>query len=625
MATVNRYTQLSRAGYNPRTMQEMMMLPMMRRQQHDQSLAQASQMGLFEQQAAGVDRETVDRVKGEFEGSINEYVERLNKEGFNSETTQGILDLAKSRRKLEEDYLNPAHSNLQAMQAYQKQMMDSKINEGWSPQHAQQFAQEQLAGFKGTFGENGSRNSFSGAMLPKHVEVNKRLDEAIKLVGEDAVQGGLKQYDVYNYHDLMASTKITETTKNKILESVGLQLQNDAEFLNSYKTESRLNGLNEFDSKGNLKIGKFNKKGQFAPESQLGLMLYGKAAGAASREQSLVLHNIKDELGLHQAKKDLDAAKEGELAYAMLPDQQFAVYGGALSGTISKLGRPVETTRPLAPKSDSVRAQKEFVEATEQWRKQQESGSTVYTIDMMPEDSRNQYTEIFNKLEGSGIIPPGMDINSPEAGKAVNEHLAKYKDASYKNALIQPNASGLTENDTALMISSDNKKASEFLTNNIKAGLTKVWDEKGNVVQFEEDYWDKGKLEYLGYVSPNNYIDKLGTSGAKESVMPHMFLGPDGERYYASRQESETERPTFKAATLIKSATFEGGKQPELPVEHSIDPILQRVGVNKIVTSYNPLTKKYRVMIEKDGQVFFNPKEELDSKLFNNTMYELFK
>lgn len=610
MAQVNRYTRVQPARYNPRGMQEMMMLPMLRRKQHDASVARATELGLFNNKSSNVDKEVLDKVKGEYEGSINDYVERLNKEGFNHDTTQGLIELSKGRKELKEEYLNPAEANYNAMQQFQKDIKEMK---DWSPELAQRYTQQELGKFQGTFNEDGSTNGFSGRMLPKYVDVNKRLDDAIDNIGEDTTQELMSKYGTHNFYDLMSSKKVTTKDRNKILTAVATELQGDRDFINSYKAESTLNGFNEFDSNGRLNIGQFDENGQFSTNTNIGQMLYGKAAGAATRKQTYAFTNLKDDAKLLAYRDRLDKEASGEIQYAMLPNERFTVFKDALIQKLESGGTPGRSRFRTMDGKDGV-----INERTGQIMELSTQDNSLAQQEV------KVYNDVFGKLSSRGDIAPGTDPNSIAGKKAVADYMKQFKDATYENALIQPNAEGVSSNEAALMISKDNKKATEFLKTNIQAGLTKVWNETGEAVEFEKEFWDEGDMKYLGYVSPDNFIGEFREANPTQTVMPHMFLGPDGERYYASRQSSEVNSPRFAAGTLIKAATYKGAMQPELPLEHAIPPRLSNVGINNITTKFNPNSKTYSLFIVQNGEVLVN-KDAVDATRFKSTIYELYK
>lgn len=625
---MNRYTRLTPAKYNPRSMQEMMMLPMMQRQKHDQSIASAVAMGDIDSQAANVDKPTIDRVKGEYEGSINDYIEKLNQDGFNHESTQGIIDLSKKKKDLTEKYLDPAAKNLAGMQKLQKDIMDSKLNGGWSPDKAQAFAAKQIQQFQGTFNEDGTTNSFQGKMLPTFVNASERIDDAIENIGEDTKQSLMESYGTHNFHELMVSTKIDGKDKMKILSMVGLELQSDSQFLNSYRTETEIGGLNEFDSKGNLKIGQFKEDGTFAPESRLGVLLYAKAMGASSQKQTNTFSNISDGLGLYKAKQQLDLESQPGKAYTSLPIEREQIRNKSFYESITNIaeGKHLSGDRPLAPKSDSQAAQKDYLD---QYKRYEETGGKgeAYGIKHMSKEEQTRYNDLFEKLKEKGNIPNGVDINSKEAAVGIKNYLSKYESLTHSNTLIRPNQAKPGSLDQALLYDTDIANASKMLTQDIRSKLVQVWDEEGNPVDMEELYstLEDEKLDYLGVMSPNNHIDAFKESGSSQTIMPHM-VGIGGTRYYVGRQSSEMRTPEYAAASVIKQATYEGGRQPGLRIDHDADnPVLRNSGINGLETVFNPDTNSYNIKVKfENGKTWYPEQGEVDTQKFNEIIYGLY-
>lgn len=139
---MNRYDNIELSTYNPRSLQETLMVPMMRRQQHDEANKQLENQILELNKVSPLDKHynEAQRIKGELTGTITSQAEKLATEGFNNNTTSSIF---KTNRNVADMY-SPTGALGQinaAKTAYEKdsdEYLKSATALGHSPEVVQQ-------------------------------------------------------------------------------------------------------------------------------------------------------------------------------------------------------------------------------------------------------------------------------------------------------------------------------------------------------------------------------------------------------------------------------------------------------------------------------------------------------
>ena len=97
MAVVNRFSQRQKyATFNPMSMQELMVVPQFRQQQHDQAVAQAEALKTQEN-VLGVDQEQFDMQAGEINKGISTIVDDLSEKGLQTNTLANVRSLKNKR------------------------------------------------------------------------------------------------------------------------------------------------------------------------------------------------------------------------------------------------------------------------------------------------------------------------------------------------------------------------------------------------------------------------------------------------------------------------------------------------------------------------------------------------
>ena len=97
---INRYSNLSQAKFNPLSFQELSALPFHQRKQHDAMSAQAEEAGIIQSQRMAADEEAVSSAINSYQSKVDDYINKLDSEGFSNTTKSDIRDLVRERKDL---------------------------------------------------------------------------------------------------------------------------------------------------------------------------------------------------------------------------------------------------------------------------------------------------------------------------------------------------------------------------------------------------------------------------------------------------------------------------------------------------------------------------------------------
>lgn len=94
---MNRYTNLTPARYNPMSLEEIMMVPMMKQKMHDQASANAYAMGLFDNKYLPQDKDKVMSGISEIQNEIKDIEDELSNKGYNPSMSKKLINLKRKR------------------------------------------------------------------------------------------------------------------------------------------------------------------------------------------------------------------------------------------------------------------------------------------------------------------------------------------------------------------------------------------------------------------------------------------------------------------------------------------------------------------------------------------------
>jgi len=191
MATVNRYTQLTPAQYNPFSLQELMMAPSYMRQQHDAMDAAAAELEtLIPATVDPLDIHSQEALKEQerLYNMIDKEVSQLASEGFNSSTKSNFLRLNKEYQKAiaPTGTLGKINAAKQSYDKAKEQTITSMVEAGYSPEDAERAFNMQREDYINRYKETGEITTINPFMAPNFRDPVEEFTEKAKLAGVNA-------------------------------------------------------------------------------------------------------------------------------------------------------------------------------------------------------------------------------------------------------------------------------------------------------------------------------------------------------------------------------------------------------------------------------------------------------
>ena len=191
MATVNRYTQTSTPRYNPRTLQELMMAPMYKREQHDKA---AERIGVAETELAKLDSlglhdDVLKEERAKLDADLQAQADMLESEGFSQSAKSDFL----SFNKKYQDSIGPKGtigkigSALASWENEKATIMANATAMKYGPDQVKAKLDEAYAKYANEFAETGDIKDFVGPMPPAHEDLQKDILTIGQAMGSDTI------------------------------------------------------------------------------------------------------------------------------------------------------------------------------------------------------------------------------------------------------------------------------------------------------------------------------------------------------------------------------------------------------------------------------------------------------
>src|SRR5699024_2899499 len=231
MAVVNRYSQYVPYQYNPGTLQEMLTVPMYMRQQHDAADQEyAQQRALLGQvDTDPMHDELVNPLIDEYNRELEDSVESLMKEGFNSKTRSRLLNLnANLQRDLGSKgdigksmaYRQARAAALEDLQKRYPEYGDEALNRALNEQYQQDAVR---------FGLTGEVGSFTPPNVDPYVDLNEDIESVRKDLGSDTIdeinRNGWRLESIGGIPALVDANGMRVKTNNRQIQSAISNLQ----------------------------------------------------------------------------------------------------------------------------------------------------------------------------------------------------------------------------------------------------------------------------------------------------------------------------------------------------------------------------------------------------------------
>ena len=579
---INRYDQISTAVYTPRSLEETMSVPLLRRKQHDESNARIeSQLSALDKvDPLDVHYNEAQKIKSDLLSKIDKQSEQLATKGFNTNTTG---DIFKTNREIQEMYsptgrLGKINAAKIAQQEAFKRFMSSDDAKSNSDDVNLLNWKRHLSKYKGYDDENNIVNLGDiGAV--KYIDPNKFVDDLAKNAGFTDSSWKNSNSGLVDTGVSGENRYVVDVTKARKSGSNIQQLQSLASLLNRTVSDPSSPLRRSIDYTGRNPNEVLTQLGQ-----QMGI--YTKVS--SEREDS---RNLKD---VDWSNRDETGS---ELGYSSIVDPSSVreIDSEAKEIDFSEIGKNQE--KVILPKEATP-------EQIEKYYKNK-GGIKDYKSVIKDPIKIGMYEFSAKRLMEKGKIPKNANLNDPKIAERVGFYMKNYlKVPTVGNDIVQANVKTLSSPLMGELQGKDQKGVNDALTLQIEAGLRKAKDKlTGEEVKIPEG----GKLEYVGFDSPVNYRGSKQGNKYEQSVMAHraMIYDKDGKKVAdveIDRTGNELKDPLFKRAYEINH-TYKGALEN---FGKWVTPKGRYSGSKEI--------GKYQIKVAEDGNIYMKIKGEPDSE-----------
>lgn len=539
MAGINRYTNAEPARYNPMSLQELMLTPQYKRSQHDMLLEKSSNL---ETEIANINPLNIhsDAAKVEQENlysSINDQVENINREGFNSNSKQNFLKVNRDYQKAISPTGNIGKINnaKKTLDINKKEHIDAAIKEGFTPQQALMNWQNHEKKYEDEFRATGAITPIGQLGNPKYVdyleEANKIFKEA-GLTTRDLAGGMISQLITTDPN----GQYILNTGGGKVTSNNIEQLGEAVKWLN--------NNINDPNSTMGQSIA-YQGKSPNQVLSEIGNMANIHIKDSQKNTYSRTMTGFK-------SNKELGVGESGSSAYTTTEASNVVRFNEGLINSLDNIIKGGNTVGKVGFSSGSS-SLSPGVSANFK------DGEKANVQNSLNTEQKEMYDKVYQTLvqndNANSLI---YDKYSPEVVQEVKTHMSKYANILKQDVIIQSDIVKVYGDS----MGSNTKPASDIdkhiKTNKLNLqysydGKEYTYNELPKEVRLNFD-----KAVYTGYMSPQNFRGYGKDSNKELYVSPHVYTIEDPDTGKASellvgRTSKERNSKDFKVSRLYNN------------------------------------------------------------------------
>ncbi len=556
---VNRYSNRSVASFNPMSMEQIFVVPMAKRQQHDAAVAQAIEAGVFDVNRLAVDDPRVTEIIKTQQGRFDDFINRLNTEGFNRDTTGDLLRLNRDKQALlsNQGELGRAQSAYNSYQANQKELQDMYKKGKISAEKYRLGLQSALQGYKG-IAQDDVYSPFAAVADTDYVEKARKIANDIR-------------------------------QKPDLLERAGYRLNADGSMYIQTKTGHEFTREGAIsDAVANILMADQAVISDLSQRERLGML--GKD-GMAGTILSLA-NTLERDYSVDRNKIDIKLT--GNKAFKHKEDKEAGIVSTSLPATHRQ-----RFSEDTLEKLDYI-ANNDTREVTQEAMKKNffKTGMLTSDPEIKLENTLDEETAAAVRADYEQLLTvPGntLDPNASdqEIARTVKQYRDKYKNVSHSNKLIQIGSAENSLDGAAMVKAAAVKDPARYASLSIKMGGASVWDlDTKELVPIKDLKLHEGTLEYAGTFSSDNTLEEFEDASPDELVVPDAFVYTDEDgdvrRLLISKPDSVKEEPSVKAAALNKHIFTQTFANPAVPQRIPAPIELQKKGVSEIIVGYNP-------------------------------------
>lgn len=593
----NRYTRITPSKFNPLTAGEIFQVPLSKQRQHDEALAKYDELGLFDINRLSEDDEAARAYIDKYKSGVNTEIDSIMKSGVTNRSKRNIRKMMQERT----DWLSSDKEGGQMVANYDAYTKNKKDLENL-------YQTGKISRDKYLLGLQQSRSQYKGvaegdtyspfnAVLD--VDIEKKANEIAKAIGDNPVKitefSGL-QFDprVNKYLDVKTNRTYTPQEAIQIGVEAGLKMNQGV--------MSDLNQRMSLGMYGDTSVDEYMKG-----LGSLGQIMHGKNNFETSKQYTGIadVNNGSDKI--ESPSYEYGTAEELKLRNNNFSNRLNKILSGQLIAGASILTKPSMKDidggqnpyyqEELAEYKENVKKQNkpyQLGEFTNEYNRLSKGlKETGKLTEVTTFEDRNR---IYQELVQSGQLEPEIDINSPEANKAINIYneqsqvknwLDTHQDIDYQPVIYTDGITRTYEGRS----SKYKKTTSAELAHGIFLNAEKrLWvnPETKRAIPFDElpkkykDFINEKKGDVSGAFSPKNYLqDQLEVGGTNRNALnaPYEIKFPDGKKFIVGRSQSELNSLSYRVDSEFGDVWRNINKMPGITYETS----LSGVGSVKVV------------------------------------------
>ena len=512
------------------------MVPMMKRQQHDEASKQLyAQLGELDKvDPLDVHYNEAQKIKADLTKRINSQASKLATEGFNTSTTG---DIYKTNNDIKEQYsptgrlgkINAAKKEY--AEQFKEYIEDATKNKGFSREDALYNWQVNHAPKYTGYNENKEITNITPYGAPKRLILQDDLKTVKSLLGET----GMTVMKNNNWHFAPGpnGSLVTVDGSGRVVDTNNYsQLKSASEYLAS----RWINPTGE----GSISA-KFERQDpkRIVNEINSGLQIMTSRKVDDTRDDS---HSI---VGYENSSKyNKDKSDQGSEAV--------------------NLGSGVSVTKNQDLLSRLKGGSGGLTTKTKSETDKDGGGLTPFKLDRSNVNqvvNSEDYISLATKLKRTNYIPKNVDIKSQKAQEAVTKYLSENKDATIQNKYLDQNSNSSAGLFASKNVPKDKKAASQNLLDRVITGASEMRTEDGKVVNKDDI---KG-FSYLGDMSFDSKIGNVFPSD-KQNTLAHRgyYIDSNNKKHnvYISRNSDDFNTPEFNSAYTLGKALESPHSQP---------------------------------------------------------------
>lgn len=585
MAT-NRYSNRYISQFNPLSMEQIFAVPMAKRQQHDNALKEAVENSVFDVNRLAVDDPRVNEIIRNQQGKFDSFINKLNTEGFNRNTTGDLINLNRQKQ----DLFSPTGELGRAEAAYNSYQSNSK-------ELQDMYQKGKISAEKYRLGLRNALNSYKGI-----------------------VEG-----DSYNPFTAVADTDYVEKArkiandirqKPDLLESAGYKLTEDGAMYIKTKTGKEFTREGAIsDAVANILMADQAVISDLMQRESLGMLGKAGAAGtilelANTLERDYSVDRKKFDITLTGNKAFSKDENVDGVVSTSLPTTYKERFG---QNQIDKLDFVANNTTKQVPGIPPLDASGIGAGMMTQGTEDRIENVTLETE--LGEEGAKAVKEDYEnllKLPNNRLDPNASD---QEIARVVSNYRKKYKDVSHSDQLLQIGSASNSLDGAVSVKNNAVKDPSRYASLSVKVNGATMWDyDTKELIPVKDIDFKNGDFEYAGTIASDNTLNGYEDMSPDQSAVPDLFAytDSDGEvrKILISKPDSEMSKPSVKAASFVKqifNQTFNKPAQP-LTIKPPVD--LQKKGLDEINIIYYPSQvhgneQEYGVQLKlSDGTIF---------------------